>query len=139
MNKNLIVSGIVFVLLIVIFCGCTDKEPYYKSNEIELISYNVTTQKWDEEQKVISGGFLHSDEADFYYINGTVKNISNETLIKVNVTAKFYNNTNNLLTERTTYLGGLLINHTGEFGIYYFSNEEYFEEICGVKFEFEVT
>ena len=139
MKKHLLLSGIIFVLLVVGFNGCTEQEISGDIDRIELLEYSIVTQKFEEEYKTIGNGFIHSDEAELYLINGTVKNIADEVLISVNITAKFYNNTNTLLTERTTYLGGIPINHTREFGIYYFYNEEYFEEICGVKFEFEVT
>jgi hypothetical protein len=139
MKKNILISGIFFIILVVGLNGCTEQDISGDKYRIELLEYSITTQKLDEENRTIGNGFLHSDEADFYLINGTVKNISDELLISVNITAKFYNNTNNLLTERTTYLGGFPLNYTREFGIYYFSYEEYFEEICGVKFAFEVT
>ena len=138
MNTHLIVSGIVIILLMVGLSGCNEQEIYEKSNDIEIISYNVTTKKWDDGHKIIGEGFIHSDEAEFYYIYGIVKNIAEETLISVNVTANFYDNANNILSEKTTYLGGIPYNYTKDFGIYYFSDEEFFEDVCGVKFEFEV-
>jgi hypothetical protein len=120
-------------------CGCTEEVTFGDGDKIELLQYSIVTKKYDEEYIIIGNGFIHNDEADLYYVNGTIKNISDETLIHVNVTAKFLNNTNNYLTEKTTYLGGIPSNSNKDFGIYYFSGEEYFEEICGVKFEFEAN
>lgn len=137
-KKHLILSGILFILLIVGFIGCLEQEKLKISDKIEIVSYNISTKKFDNETSFIGEGFLHTDEADLYYISGIVKNISDEILINVNVTAKFYNNTNNFLTEKTTHVGGIPPKSTKDFGIYYFSNEDFFEEICGLKFEFEV-
>jgi hypothetical protein len=139
MENHLIISAIVFVLLIIGLCGCIEQEISGDIDKIELLEYSIVTKKYEEEYKTIGNGFIHNDESELYLINGTVKNIAGEVLISVNITAKFYNNTNNLLTKKTTYLGGIPKNHSREFAIYYFSNEEYFKEICGVKFEFEVT
>jgi hypothetical protein len=132
------VIGLILLLFMVVFSGCNEQEIYDDTDKIELLEYSIVTKKYDEEYRIIGNGFIHSDEAEFYLINGTVINIADEILVSVNITAKFYNNKNNLLTEKTTYLGGIPINNTREFGIYYFSYEEYFEDICGVKFEFEV-
>ena len=138
MKKHLIVSGIVFVLLIVGLSGCSEQETSGAIDKLELISYKVETQKWDKGYKTISNGFNHSEDAELYLITGTVKNIAGETLINVNITAKFYDNTNNFLKEKTTYIGGIPNTYTEDFGIYYFVNEEYFENVCSVKFELEV-
>ena len=142
MKKHLIASGIVLLLLLVGFNGCTELndnvESSGESDKLELVSYNVETQKWDDGYKAIGDGFIHSGDAELYLITGIVKNIAGETLISVNITAKFYDNTNNLLKEKTTYLGGIPNTYTEDFGIYYFVNEEYFENVCSVKFELEV-
>ena len=138
MNKYYIVIGIIFVLLMVGLSGCTEQEISGDADKVELVSYNVQTQIWDDGYKTIGDGFIHSEDAELYLITGTVKNIAGETLISVNITANFYDNTNNFLKEKTTYLGGIPNTYTEDFGIYYFVNEEYFENVCGLKFEFEV-
>lgn len=136
-KKYIMLSGILFFLLIVGFIGCLEQEELRISDMIEILNYNISTKKFNNGTSVIGEGFLHTDEADLYYVSGIVKNISDETLINVNVTAKFYNNANNFLTEKTTHVGGIPPKSTKDFGIYYFSNEDFFEDICGLKFEFE--
>ena len=103
MKRHLIVYGIVIILLTFGLCGCTEQEISGDTDEIELLEYSIVTQKYDEEYKTIGNGFIHSDEAEFYLINGILKNIANEILINVSITAKFYNNTNNLLYIKYLY------------------------------------
>ena len=142
MKKHLVVIGIIFVLLMVGFSGCTELNGNVESSgeieKVELVSYKVETQKWDYGYKTIGNGFNYSKDAELYLITGTVKNIAGETIISVNITAKFYDSTNIFLKEKTTYLGGIPNTRTEDFGIYYFANEKYFENIRVVKFEFEV-
>jgi hypothetical protein len=136
MERYSIVLGLIFILFI--FIGCIEEETYSYSDKIELIDYTVKTQRWDDGYKTIKNGFVYSKDAELYLITGTVKNIAGETLIRVNVTAKFYDESNNFLKEKKTYLGGIPNNKTVDFGIYYFVNEEYFGKVFNVKFEFDV-
>jgi len=137
MKKHLIVIGIIFFLLIIVFSGCTEQETFGDINKVELVSYNIETQKWDYGYKTIGDGFIHSEDAELYLITGTVKNIAGESLNSIKITARFYDNTNNFLREKTTYLGNIANTYTEDFRISYVNTEKYFEKICGVKFEFE--
>lgn len=139
MNKYLILSGFLLFVLMVNLSGCIVQETSGDTDRLKLINYNVETKKWDEGYKTIGKGFIHSMNAELYFINGTVKNIAGEMLNSVNITAKFYDDTNNFLREEITYLGGIPDTYTEDFGIYYFVNEMYFENVTSVKFVFEVT
>ena len=125
--------------LMMVFSGCTEQETSVDINKVELVSYNVETQKWDKGYKTIGNGFIHSKDAELYLITGTIKNIAGETLKNIKITAKFYDNTNTFLREETTYLENIKNTYTEDFRIYYNATEKYFEKVCGVKFEFKVT
>lgn len=139
MNKNLIIIGIIFFLLIVGFNGCTKQETSKDINKVELVSYNIETQKWDYGYKTIGNSFIHSEDAELYLITGTVKNIAGEMLNSIKITAKFYDNKHNFLREETTYLWSIANTYTEDFRISYYDTEKYFENVCDVIFEFEVT
>lgn len=138
MYKKFVV-GYILVLLIVGFSGCSEKKISGDVDKIELLDYSIETQKYDDGYKKIGDGFIHNDNASLYLITGTIKNIAGEMINSVNITAKFYDNKNNYLREENAYTGSIENNYTEGFMIKYYYNEKYFENVCGVKFEFKVT
>ncbi len=146
MNKdsfnNILVGGILIVvifLILTIFSGCTEQEAYGDIDKVELLNYSIETQKYDNGYKTIGNGFIHNSDAKLYLITGTIKNIAGEMIDSIKITGKFYDNTNNFLREENTYTGSIANAYTEDFRLRYYDNEKYFENVCSVKFEFEVT
>jgi len=139
MKKHLIVSGIVFVLLIVVLSGCVEGTKYdnskYPSDEIEVINYKIETYNRGTPDIKIGDGFLHSENDSYYKVSGEIKNIGDELLKDVITYVNFYDIDNNLLDWKDDYTWDLANSYTEKFSVYYFSSEIYFEEVWSIEFE----
>jgi hypothetical protein len=104
MKKHLIVIGMVALLLVVGLSGCTDTQQDDQGSGIdkfELLSYSVETMEdsYPEDRK-IGDGFIHSEDADYYQINGIIKNKAGYKT-DIIVTMKFYDEKDIFLDSET--------------------------------------
>ena len=132
MHKNLFVIGIICILIILVLNGCIEQEKSEYKDKVELVSYNIETQMWDNGYKTIGNGFIHSEDAELYLITGIVKNVAGEMLNSIKITANFYDNTHNFLKKKTIDLSGIANASSEDFIISYYDTEEYFENVCDV-------
>jgi hypothetical protein len=93
MNCKFTAVGIIFVFLIVGFCGCIEdeREDVSDNEKFKLVSYTVESWKGESgvgEEK-IDDGFILTEDVNQYRIYGTVKNLVNDK-IDVLITFNFY-------------------------------------------------
>ena len=137
--KKYIVIGIMLVLLIFGFCGCTEQQTSGDTNQIQLVGYNVESQIHDwAGSKTLSNGFVYSDEVDRYSVEATIKNIGNEFIDIVQVTAKFVDIDGNVLGSDNVLVFDIAVGYTKTFTVY-FSDDDYLEFTNDVRFEFKVS
>lgn len=149
MKKYLIVLGLVFLLLCIVFSGCTqindvlnDSNDNDDSDKIEIISHSVKTRwsTWDGTlgiQYHEQDGFvdLPSDAQQYsgtYIITGTVKNIADKPIDSCTITATFYDGSGNILDTDSGGVTDLYLNESKDFDIwadsYLFDYFEHVEE-----------
>lgn len=138
MKKQLIILGITFLLLAVVFSGCQDNKTDNGSkilgdtDKVELVMYSIET--YDKTHEKIGDGFVHDSKANYYKITGTVKNIAGRYLDRVYTGARFYDNNNNYLNKKVFSTPDLVINSKANFTMTYPSSDEYFGKVESVKF-----
>lgn len=145
MNKHLIVSGIAVLFICVGLSGCTEQSTVTDdSDKIELLDYNVKTS-WSNTND--NGEFVSYEESGFYHnypsegewisyvITGTVKNIAGRLLNTITVTAEFYDEDGNYLSQaQDNIFGGIANSYEEDFEIIVYTwHTQYFDNIESVS------
>ena len=112
-------AGIVVTLLIIL-SGCNQFSgnqsptlPYGTvitgdTDKIEIVNFSIQTQKGiDNGYEKIADGFVYTEYAKQYVINGTAKNTAGRTLSNVEITVKFYDVNGSHLSTKTDSLSNL--------------------------------
>lgn len=102
---------------------------------LEIVSYSIVTISQSGEN--IGNGFIHQDNSGFYIITGNVRNNLDKLISTITIKTNFYDGNNNYLHTEEDYIYSLDASYTDEFKIFYFSYEEYFENVERVEFEIE--
>ena len=126
MKKHLIVSGIVFVLLMVGFSGCVEQDISGDTNQVELVN------EWIDRNTAIDG-------SKYDYYKGTIRNIAGKHLDNIKIIVKFYDRNDNFLFEKTDYVSNLANSYTKDFSVVVYSYGTYYDAIDYWKYEFKVT
>ena len=145
MNKSVIMAGIV-VPLFIILSGCNQFSgnqsltlPYRTvitgdTDKIEIVNFSIQTQKGiDNGYEKIADGFVYTEYAKQYVINGTAKNTAGRTLSNVEITVKFYDVNGSHLSTKKDSISNLT--ETWDFRIIYFASSPYFKSIDHIKIE----
>ena len=133
MKKHLIVYGMVFILLVVGFIGCTEQE---NSLKIKLIDYDVQSVGFSVYD--IKEGFQYFKQLYKYDVTGIIKNTGNQIINKVQISALFIDENESVLGTVITYVEDIEIGETKSFNVE-FKDKELLEYIKDVEFEFELT
>ena len=133
MNRRLVLLG-VLIIFIIVLCGCIKQNNKTTGNsKVEIVHYSIQTQKHISVDMAdwikIVDGFLYSDEAERYFINGTIKNICGYTLAQVNITANFYDSNNNFIHSESISIYDLPNTNTTTFEISYWNTTPYFQNV----------
>jgi hypothetical protein len=155
MKKEIILLVVLIVISIGILCGCTEDETSNEdkteypdeditgdTNKAELLDYKIETWKIGdnlEDDEKIGDGFIHSEEADYYLITGTIKNIAGEMLNTVKITASFYDDAGKYLDYQSAITTRLANTYTWNFEMIYNYYVGYFYDIEDVIFEITTT
>ena len=106
--KEVAILLIALIVISVGLSGCNEQSGQSSGNtdEVELVSYSVETQKQYSYEK-IGDGFIHTEDSYRYSIIGYVKNIAGKKLDQINVTARFYDSDNEFLHTETFYVNDI--------------------------------
>lgn len=139
MNKKLLIIVIVLLLLSVGLSGCNgiDDGAGWAADKVEIVSYSIVTYKLVEEK--MANGFVYHEDAKFYMVNGTARNIAGKMLDKVTITVKFYDSNNIFLREESVPVYDVEDECTWEFEIIYLSTWDYFEDVDHIEFDISGT
>ena len=144
MNRNYLIEGIsIFIIIITIFLiGCiesTENTSSGDSSKIELVNYTVYTYEYIHPypNKIADGFNSDLENVGGYIVEGTIKNIADET-VDAKVIANFYDNNGTLLHSTFDWVNNIDKSDKKEFQIWYRKNEHYFEKIDNVKIELKV-
>jgi len=138
MNKQSILLGVIIIFIIVL-CGCTRQNGKTIGNDkVEIIYYSIQTQRhiavdmgdWIK----IADGFLYTETAERYFINGTIKNIAGYTLTQVNISANFYDSHDNFLHLESTSIYDIPEANITTFEISYWNTTPYFKNVNHMNF-----
>ncbi len=130
---------IIFLILAVNLSGCigTDDDTDWAEDNVEIISYSIVTYKSAEEK--MANGFVYHEDAKFYMVKGTAKNIAGKMLDIVTITVKFYDSNNTFLREEDTPVFNIEKDYSWEFEIIYLSTWDYFEDVDHIEFDISGT
>jgi hypothetical protein len=145
MKKYLIITSLIIVLSAIILSGCNEQDNSIDIEKVELLNYNITTE-WtitnstdNTTEYYEESGFYHNitEEAQAkYIINGTIKNIAGKKLMRIRITAKFFDKDGNHLTNTSTIIYNIPKSKTEEFEIIQPRDlAKYFNEIENIEFE----
>lgn len=139
---------LIVFLIVIVSCGCTEKNSNNShisgdSDKIQIITYSIETQKhtaldmgdWIK----IHDNFSYSEDAERYFISGTIKNIAGYMLSRVNITANFFDNTDQFLDSVTTSIDNLGNMNVSNFEISYWDHDLFFQNVDHVKFNIIAT
>lgn len=145
MNSPLIATSIAFLLFISL-SGCNqlgeNQTPTLSygtvvagdTDKIEIVNFTIQTQKGiDDGYEKIADGFVYTDGAKQYVINGTAKNIADRMLFYVELVVEFYDFNESHISTKTDSINNLT--DTWDFRIVYFASSPYFEAIDRIKIE----
>lgn len=134
MNKKLLIIVTVFLLLAVGLSGCNEVgDDAEWADKVEIVSYSITTYKSVEEK--MADGFVYHEDARFYMVKGTARNIAGRMLDIVTITVKFYDINKSFLREESTPEYDVDTDHSWGFEIIYLSTWDYFEDVNHIEFE----
>ncbi len=135
MNKKIMIIVIVFLLLAVNLSGCigTDDDAEWAEDKVEIVSYSIVT--YESVGEKMANGFVYHEDARFYMIKGTAKNIAGKMLDRVTITVTFYDSNNTFLREESTPVSDVEKDYTWEFEIIYLSTWDYFEDVDHIEFD----
>ena len=150
MNYHIQVLSIIFILLTLIFVGCTEKNTDNPSNDnnvnenedFEIISYSIETFDtgipWEsDDDKSLGLGFIHNESADYYIIQGMIKNNQYQNK-SVEVIIDFYNNQEEYLNSYSFSLTNIPPDNFRSFSIRINShNYDNFSEFYNITFHFQ--
>ena len=150
MNYHIQGLSIIFILLTLIFVGCTEKNTDNPSNDdnlnenedFEIISYSIETFDtgipWESDDETSLGsGFVHNESADYYRIQGMIKNNLNQNKT-VYITINFYDNQQQYLDSYTFSLANIAPDNFRSFSIRINShNYDTFSEFDSITFQFQ--
>ncbi len=136
MNKQFIIIGIIFLLLVVSLSGCSEKkiEIIGDTDKVEMVSYNI--EVLDKNMEKIGDSLNHGGQANFYRISGTVKNIAGFKLAETWVSARLHDRNEKFLDSRTYLIPSLEINENANFTFMFVYSPDYFEKIWNLYFVF---
>ena len=106
-----------------------------KTEKVEVTNYNIVTLDWTETEE-LGEGFNYTEDAYFYKVSGTIKNIAYEHINQVNIGVHFYDENNNFIHIELAYVGSLEILESKGFSVTYSRFEEDFEHADHVTFSF---
>jgi len=142
MKKKIIILGIVVMLICVGLSGCQESTgngggTTGDTSKVELVSYNVETKSsW---YSILGDGFIHDDDAGYYEITGTIKNIAGYKIDTVKVTAKLFDSNFIFLDSKYTYVSGIPDTYTEDFKISFNrQSTDGFENADSVRFDLDV-
>jgi len=105
----------------------------WTGEKVKILNYSILT--YSSVEGNITNGFVYSEDAKFYKINGTAKNIAGETLEKVTIIIKFFDSKNTFLREESTPVYDIKDYESWEFEIIYLSSWDYFEIVDHIEFD----
>jgi hypothetical protein len=146
------VIGLLIILFFLVFCfvGCTEIDTNVPQNEseinttddFELIDYTIETFDtgipWESDDETSLGsGFVHNESADYYRIQGMIKNNLNQNKT-VQITIDFYNTQQQYLDSYTFSLANIAPDNFRSFSIRINShNYDTFSEFNSITFQFQ--
>jgi hypothetical protein len=146
------VIGLLIILFFLVFCfvGCTEIDTNVPQNEseinttddFELIDYTIETFDtgipWQSDDETSLGsGFVHNESADYYRIQGMIKNNLNQNKT-VQITIDFYNTQQQYLDSYTFSLANIAPDNFRSFSIRINShNYDTFSEFNSITFQFQ--
>lgn len=136
MKKFLIITGIVFVLLMVGFSGCNDKEKLVDINKIELVSYDVQSIGYSVYDK--REGFQYFEQLYKYDVTGIIKNVGSNIINKVQITALFIDENESIIGLDEVYVEDIEVEDIKSFNVE-FKDKENLEYVKDIKFEFNIV
>ena len=117
---------LISLILTISLGGCIETDDDRVEDNVEIVSYSIVTYKSAEEP--IANGFVYQEDAKFYLVKGTAKNIGRQTLDIVTITVKFYDINNTFLREEGSPVFDVEKNYSWEFEIIYLNTWNYFED-----------
>jgi len=150
MNKHLIVSGIVVLLICVGLSGCTQNDDVSGDiDKVELLNCDIKT-KWftgyttGTRQEYEENGFYHDAPSDAdglkYVVTGTAKNIASKPIDSCKITATFSDVEGNVLGTTSDYVSDLYMGESKNFSISAYSKYlVYFEHVEEYTLSISVT
>lgn len=108
-------------------------------DKIQILNYSIATENgsyFDYEK--IADGFVYSENASRYKINGSVKNIAGEMLGNVKVYVEFYDSNDTYLDSEYDYKYDLPDGYIWDFEVTYSKYQDYFEYVDHIGFDISV-
>jgi len=150
MKSTVIGLLIILFFLVLCFVGCTEIDTNVPQNEseinttddFELIDYTIETFDtgipWESDDETSLGsGFVHNESADYYRIQGMIKNNLNQNKT-VQITIDFYNTQQQYLDSYTFSLANIAPDNFRSFSIRINShNYDTFSEFNSITFQFQ--
>jgi hypothetical protein len=162
-KKNIfIISSVILVFSALILCGCNEviEEKSYSSlpngtkiygdyNKAEISDFRIRTQAGTTNKDIITFGHWFTpenlpnitDEGEYiwaiYNITGQIKNIAGYTS-NINLTIRFYNESNIFLFSDILYINKLNNNSSLEFNFIVDFQQKYFNYIRDIEFEIRI-
>ena len=140
--RKKIILGLTLFLFLVGLTGCTELQGI-KTGQVngektaELLSYEITSWTWMDEK--ISVGFDHTEQVDYYCIQGSIKNKLDHTA-DIAVTLNLYDTDNNFLGSEEFRILNLPSSQTHSFTRNLNQNTKrfssYWDQIEKVTFDF---
>ena len=133
--KNIIIPCIICIVLLIGASGCIQNGDQHETNTIFIVSYSVET--YDINMTKLGAGFVHNESAQWYLINGTVKQTMGRQIPTIRINLSFFSGNGTFLYKTFTHVYNVPNNQKESFSLKV--HLDYFEEIEKVSFELSET
>ena len=118
-NENKTITATTEIIVIINSNTSGDNNETEFEIDLEIVNYNIETHKikFDNTFEKIADGFVYSENAHRYYVNGNVKNNGTENISNAWIIVNFYNKDNFLIYSLSDLFYFIEINEIDDFSV----------------------